>query len=385
MKLKYSLSIISSLLLIIILLMYTPPTNISLNEDNIQLESLTFEKTIFEPGSITIELVNGGPSTIKLSQIIINDAIWGGYITPSEEIPRLGKAKLSIPFDWIKGEPVHIVLISSKSIKFEHVIDNPVITPIISIKHLSNFIMLGIYVGIIPVFLGLLWLPFFSKINSRKYNFLLSLTIGLLLFLGFNSIVEAIDLMESVPLAFQSSTLFIFSILISFLVLQMLTGKNIVTLNKEKPFLRISYMIALGIGLHNLSEGLAIGSAYSLANIALGTFLVIGFTIHNVTEGVAIISPISTRKFKFKNLIFLGIIGGGPTIIGVIVGGFAYTTFWAIIFLGIGIGAIFQVVYEILKSINHDKIFKNWINPTNVLGLTIGALIMYLTGLLIAV
>ena len=385
MRLKYSLSIASSILLIIILLMYTPPTNISLNEDNIQLESLTFEKTILEPGSITLELINGGPSTITLSQIIINDSLWSGYITNSEQIPRLNKAKLYIPYDWVKNEPITITLLSSKSIKFEHTIDNPVITPIVGLEHLSNFVMLGIYVGIIPVFLGLLWFPFFSKINFQKYNFLLSLTIGLLLFLGFNSIIEAIELMGSVPLAFQSSTIFIFSILISFLVLQMLTGKNIGALNKEKPFLRISYMIALGIGLHNLSEGLAIGSAYSLANIALGTFLVIGFTIHNVTEGVAIISPISTRKFKFKNLIFLGIIGGGPTIIGVIVGGFAYTAFWAIIFLGVGAGAIFQVVYAILKSINHDKIFKNWINPTNVFGLTIGALIMYLTGLLIAI
>ena len=385
MKLKYSLSLVSSLFLIIILLMYTPPTNISLNEDNLQLESLTFEKTILEPGSITIELVNGGPSTVSLSQIIINDSLWSGYISDSEEIPRLGKAQLFIPYDWVKNEPIHITLLSSKSIKFEHVIDNPVVTPIVGVEHLSNFIMLGIYVGIIPVFIGLLWLPFFSKIDYKKYNFLLSITIGLLLFLGFNSIVEAMELMEFVPLAFQSSTIFVFSILISFLVLQMLTEKNIVRVNKEKPFLNISYMIALGIGLHNLSEGLAIGSAYSLANIALGTFLVIGFTIHNVTEGVAIISPISTKKVKFKNLIFLGIIGGGPTIIGVIVGGFAYTTFWAIIFLGIGAGAIFQVIYEILKSINHDQIFKNWINPTNVLGLIIGALIMYITGLLIAV
>src|SRR5206468_6340027 len=114
--------------------------------------------------------------------------------------------------------------------------------------------------------------------------------------------------------------------------------------------LALAYLISLGIGLHNLGEGLAVGAAYALGEVALGAFLIIGFMIHNTTEGIAIVAPISSSgsRTSMKHLAAIGIIAGVPTIPGALIGGFSFSSFWAALFLAVGAGAIFQVVFEIL-------------------------------------
>src|SRR3989338_9696918 len=147
-----------------------------------------------------------------------------------------------------------------------------------------------------------------------------------------------------------------------------------------------SYLIALGIGLHNLGEGLAIGSAYAIGELSLGTLLVVGFMIHNVTEGLAIVAPVAklftSWKTYIKHLILLGLLAGGPTIIGAWIGGFAYSATLALLFLAIGMGAIFQVVYELIKYISKDSL-DSLFNATNSAGFIIGILILYATGLVV--
>ncbi|MGI0001068.1 MAG: ZIP family metal transporter, partial [Nitrososphaeraceae archaeon] len=151
----------------------------------------------------------------------------------------------------------------------------------------------------------------------------------------------------------------------------------------------ISMMIAIGIGLHNFGEGLAIGAAMLLGEVALSTFLIVGFTLHNTTEGLAIVAPIAkierSRRMMIRRLVMMGLIAGVPTIAGTWIGGFLYSPIAAVIFLSVGAGAIFQVVYSLVSWISHHQ--KS--GPSSSLsghvigGFITGLLIMYLTGLLV--
>jgi zinc transporter ZupT len=145
-------------------------------------------------------------------------------------------------------------------------------------------------------------------------------------------------------------------------------------------------MIAIGIGLHNFGEGLAISAAVLLGKAALGTFLIVGFTLHNTTEGLAIVAPVAkSGQVMIRKLIVMGFIAGAPTIAGAWIGGFVYSPLAAIIFLSVGAGAIFQVVYSIASWISHtsSQNRKTLINTPTIAGFAIGMLIMYTTGLLI--
>ena len=170
-------------------------------------------------------------------------------------------------------------------------------------------------------------------------------------------------------------------------------------------------MVAMGIGLHNFGEGLAIGAAVLLGEIALSTFLIIGFTIHNTTEGLAIVAPLAkTGRLMIRRLVAMGLIAGVPTILGTWIGGFVYSPLASIIFLSVGAGAIFQVVYALAvwmsKSLRQsnktynteggnigEKTARSGIrslaspekspSAAIIAGFITGLLIMYVTGLLV--
>jgi zinc transporter, ZIP family len=115
--------------------------------------------------------------------------------------------------------------------------------------------------------------------------------------------------------------------------------------------LAVSTMIAVGIGLHNFSEGLAIGTAYAGGAVAAGTVLVIGFASHNSTEGFGILGPglIAARRYSGLRLLVLGFVGGGPTFLGTAVGSVFYSDPLSILFYGLAAGAIIYVVLEMIR------------------------------------
>ena len=144
--------------------------------------------------------------------------------------------------------------------------------------------------------------------------------------------------------------------------------------------LYVATLIALGIGIHNLGEGLAIGTAYATGEIALGSFLVLGFLLHNTTEGLGIVAPLAKERPRFRDLLLLGALAGVPTVLGAWVGGFTYSPVWSTLFFAIGAGAIAQVVFELWRLFARQG---GLARPLNAAGLLTGLLVMYATGLLV--
>jgi zinc transporter ZupT len=352
------------------------------------VEELTIERVILpEPGVMRVRVVNGGPEPVTVAQVMVDEAYWQHEIEGERTIPRLGRATIELNYPWVEGEPHEIVLVSSTGLTFAHEVEVATRSPRPSTRFLGIFALLGIYVGLVPVLIGLLWYPFLRDVGTRWLHFFLSLTIGLLVFLGADALHEALETASFVPAAFQGVGLVVLGLLGSFLALRALSS---VRRGRRSPEakddatdrLRLAYLIALGIGLHNLGEGLAIGSAYALGEIALGSFLVIGFAIHNTTEGLAIVAPVAADRPPLWHLLAMGAIAGLPTIAGTWIGGFSYSPIAATLFLAVGAGAILEVVYEIAAMMRRQQP-AGLFAPLNATGLALGMLVMYGTALLV--
>lgn len=393
-----------------ILFLFSPIGQSFLNS-GVPVPEVTIEKIEFQEGKIVAFIRNTGPVDITVAQADINDRIHPAAIEPSRSLPRLTEAQVIIPFPWNPAEPYEVGITTSDGVRFSKNVEAAaeVLTP--NVEQVLLFAVIGAYVGIIPIMIGLLWYPFIRRLNTNKYNFFLSLTAGLLVFLGIDAVLESNEIIsENVAAIFNGQVLIVMVVIVSFLVLlytsETLTqraAKKSVSANYStsslsssasttsqqqeliKP-LAISLMIAIGIGLHNFGEGLAISAAVLLGKAALGTFLIVGFTLHNTTEGLAIVAPVAkSGQVMIRKLIVMGFIAGAPTIAGAWIGGFLYSPLAAIIFLSVGAGAIFQVVYSIASWISHtsSQNRKTLINTSTIAGFAIGMLIMYTTGLLI--
>lgn len=347
------------------------------------LEDLTIERVRFSaPGQIEVFLVNGGPEAVTVAQLIIDEAYWIFEIEPGSEIARLERAVISAPYPWVDGDPLLVTVITNTGVTFSREVEIATLSPAPNARYLATFTLLGLYAGVIPVFLGVLWFPFLRDIQRKWLHFFLSLTVGLLIFLGIDALHEALELAEEVPAAFQGVGLVVVGVLGAVLGLvaagNWLRGRGA----GGNDRLWLAYMIALGIGLHNLGEGLAIGASYAVGAISLGAFLVIGFAIHNTTEGFAIVAPVAKERPALWHFVGLGALAGVPTIFGAWLGGFTYQPTYATFFLALGAGAIFQVVWELGKLISRDS-EAGWTAPLNAVGLVAGLLIMYTTALLV--
>ncbi len=346
------------------------------------VEELTIERARLEPGKITVEVVNGGPDPVTVAQIMVDDAFWTHTMTPGRTVSRLGRATIEIPYPWVEGEPHRIVLVSSNGIAFEHEIAVATATPQPDARYYFGFTLVGLYVGVLPVAIGLLWLPFLRQLDRRWIHFALALTGGLLVFLAAEALHEALETAERVAGAFQGIGLVALSALGTWLLLQAVSGSGKREAGSAER-MRLAFLIATGIGLHNLGEGLAIGAAYTQGAVALGAFLIVGFMIHNTTEGLGIVAPIARDQPSLGTLALAGLIAGGPTIVGAWVGGLAYSPVLATVCFGVGVGAILQVVGVLYRVVRRETEGPVW-TPLNAMGVAAGLIVMYSTGLLVA-
>jgi ZIP family zinc transporter len=347
------------------------------------LENLDVENYVLEPNEIHLHVRNTGPDDLTIASVIINEAIMPFTVTPSATVPRLASAEIHVNYAWTEGEAYGITIFTSNAIPFA--VDIPVAfeTPQPSRSTFWSFTLIGLYVGVIPVFLGIFWFPALRQLGRRTMTFLMAATAGLLIFLGLDTLAEALEVAAEVPSAFQGIGLIGIGAVATFLLLDAISKRQTeITGSESDRRLAIALMIAIGIGFHNLGEGLAIGAAYNVGEIALGTFLVVGFIIQNITEGLGIIAPVLRDRPSLGRLALMGLIGGAPAILGAWIGGYSPSPFLAVLFLAIGTGAIFEVVYEIAKLIQKDTARESM--PMTVFsGVLTGMLLLWVTGLLI--
>lgn len=346
------------------------------------VEQVKIERvTLPAQGLIQVEVVNDGPQEITIPQVQVDDAYFAFRAEPSTTIPRLGRATFTIPYPWVEEETHRVLLVTSLGTTFEGEIAAAVLTPAPSIDLFGRFSLVGLYVGVIPVFLGMLWYPFMRRLSGQAMNFILSLTVGLLVYLAIGTWLDANEFAQELPAFFQGVPLVLF---VAFVTLGVLLAAGNRQGAESEP-LAISYRIALGIGLHNLGEGLAIGAAFALGQAALGTFLVLGFTLHNITEGVGIAAPIVRKSPGLKHFALLLLLAGGPAILGTWVGGFAFNPALSTIFLAVGVGAILQVVWEVGKFVARDsaRLGLPMLNAVNLSGVVVGIALMYFTAFLV--
>lgn len=347
------------------------------------IEELTIDRvTLPTANQIVVTLTNGGADPVTVAQVHIDDAYWMFEITPSNTIPRLGSATITIPYPWVQDEAHVVTVVSSNGVTFAHQIAVATRTPGMTLTTVGRYALLGIYVGFIPVSLGLLWFPALRRLGRGGMQAILSLTIGLLVFLLVDTLAEAMETIAATAPIFGGSSLVLMVTLISCGAL-MILGRG--QPNTPPNRLRLAYRIALGIGLHNLGEGLAIGAAFASGSAALGTFLVVGFTLHNITEGLGIAAPIIRERPSLRHFAGLAALAGLPAVIGVWIGGFINNTVLTALFFALGAGAILQVVYEVGRllyrqsSEDHTPLLSKAVFG----GFVAGVGIMYATALLV--
>ena len=344
------------------------------------VEELTIERTVLDGEGIALLVRAGGTEPIRIAQVQVDGAYWRFQQDPPGPLPRLATAWLRIPFPWVHGESHHVVLLSRAGVPFEHIIDVAVASP--GPNSLRALGLVGLFVGVVPVALGMLFYPALKAGGRPAFSFALALTVGLLLFLLVDTLEEALELAGEAAPGFHGTALV--------WLVTALTAALLLALGRRRggklEGLPLATAIALGIGLHNLGEGLAIGSAFATGAAALGTFLVLGFTLHNITEGIGIVAPLVEGRPRLPVFAALAALAGLPAVAGVWLGSYAFAPHWAALALAVGAGAILQVIVEVSLLLARRAgagVGRGAVTATAAGGVVAGVAIMYATALLV--
>jgi len=351
------------------------------------VEDIAVERTVLSPGEIEIAVRNVGPDPVDVEQVFVNDA-YVNFAEDTEEVGRLGDQTLTLDYPWQEGSPLLVTMLTASGATVEHEVEVAVATPKADGGFYGLMALLGVYVGVIPVALGMLFLPFLGRVRESWIRILMAATIGLLGFLALDAYLEGTEIAEQSAGAFGGVELLFIGAAVAYFALVAVDRYMRARRERAKAAgagaFQISLLVAIGIGLHNLGEGLAIGSAYAIGELALGAFLVFGFALHNTTEGLAIVAPLANRpRPSLGRLAALGLIAGAPAILGAFIGAAAYNAEIATLLIGVGIGAIVQVIVQLVPAMR-DRAGRA-LYPASVGGILAGVAILYTTGLLVSV
>lgn len=345
------------------------------------VEELTVERTIMDGAGIRLQVRADGTEPVMIAQVQVDGAYWQFTQDPPGALPRLGSAWITIPYPWVEGETHRIVFVTRNGVTFEHEIEVAWPTPRVGAGGLGRLTVAGLFLGVLPVALGMLFYPALRAGGAQAFRFAMALTLGLLGFLLVDTLREALEIAGAAAPGLRVVLLVWLVAALTFLLLWGFGRRGGGPL--EGTALAMS--IAIAIGLHNLGEGLAVGSAFAAGAAALGGFLLLGFTLHNVTEGIGIAAPLLDRRPPLLLLAALALLAGLPAVLGIWLGAFAYSSHWAAIALAVGAGAILQVIVEVglLLKTRVPKREPGRAYASILAGLVAGAAVMYLTALLV--
>jgi zinc transporter ZupT len=346
--------------------------------------------TIPDDETVVLHVTNNGPEAVTISQVLVDEAYWNFRVEGAggdHTLSPMESARVVVPYHWNPGWDLDVALVLADGTTFEHVIEAPSQTSGFSLDLLWTLALIGLFVGVIPVALGMAWFPYIRSLSDRWLHAALVFAAGVLAFLAVDAGFEALELAERVPSAFEGTALVTLGAVGALLLVQSVSawreGRADAGDSRAESGLWVAYLVALGIGLHNLAEGLAIGSSFALGRVSLGAFLVVGFMLHNVTEGPAVVAPVARgERPAWYHFAALGLLAGAPVILGGWIGSLAYSPTVGAFFLAVGVGAILQVDWEIARLVRDAG--GRVASATNLLAFLVGFGIMYATDLLVA-
>jgi zinc transporter, ZIP family len=349
-------------------------------------DEFAIRRVTFKPGEIRIRVTNPQRTDLTIGSVTVDDAIVPYDVDGPRTLGRLRSATIVVPYDWVEEDPISVGVTSSTGIETTEEIAAAVETPSASGRSFFGYALIGILVGIVPVALGLLWLPSLRRADQNWLAAFMALTAGLLTFLALDALSEALSLQAGLPESFQGVGLVLLGVAASYLGLAFLSRRLSAREGRERGLgaLGLATLVAVGIGLHNLGEGLAIGSSFALGELTLGTFLIVGFMIHNLTEGLGIAAPLAEgAAVRTARLVVLALVAGAPAIAGAWIGGFLVNDVVGVLFFAIAVGAALQVVVEVGRFLMRRApggLGSGWV----IGGFLAGIVVMYATGLLVA-
>lgn len=348
-----------------------------------QADEFDVRRVQFEPGEIRVRVTNPQPGELTIASVTVDDAIVAFTVDGPQTLGRLRSSTVVIPYDWVADEPIAVGITSSTGIETVEEIPAAVVTPGVTGSAFLGYGIIGFLVGVVPVALGLLWLPSLRRVEQRWLTAFMALTAGLLAFLGVEALFEAFELQAAVPSALGGPGLVLLGLAGSFLTMTFLSARF--SRNGALAGAALALLVAIGIGLHNFGEGLAIGTSFAFGQLSLGSLLIVGFMVHNVTEGLGIAAPAADDGARLSpaRLVVLALVAGAPAILGAWLGGFVANDVLAALFFGAAAGAAFEVVAEVVRYVARR-------DPAGlrsgyaVGGFLAGVAVMYATGLLVA-
>jgi zinc transporter, ZIP family len=345
-------------------------------------DELEVRRVGFRPGQIEVRVTNPQRESITIASVTVDDAIVPFSVDGDRTLGRLRSTTIVVPYDWVDGEPLSIGVTSSTGIQTTEDVAAAVETPQASARGFLGYALIGLLVGVLPIALGLAWLPSLRRASPNWLAAFMALTAGLLTFLALEALAEAFELQAGLPSGVGGLGVVLLGVVSTYLFLTFLS-RRLSGGEGAAGGLALATLVAIGIGLHNLGEGLAIGTSFAIGELALGTFFVVGFMVHNVTEGLGIAAPIAERgTVSLRRLAALALIAGAPAIPGAWLGGFVTSDVLGVLFFAGAAGAALEVVVEVGRYVARKA--PGGLSSSYVLGgFLAGIAVMYVTGLLI--
>jgi zinc transporter, ZIP family len=334
----------------------------------------------FEPGEIRVRVRNPQQQELTIASVTVDDAIVAYSLDGPRTLERLRSSTVVISYDWVRDEPISVGVTSSTGIQTTEEIAAAVETPQPSGRGFLGYGIIGFLVGVVPVALGLLWLPSLRRADARWLAAFMALTAGLLSFLAVEALSEAFAAQAALPESLGGAGLVLLGVAASYLFMTFLARR--LGGSTGATGLALAALVAIGIGVHNLGEGLAIGASFAIGELTLGSFLIVGFMIHNVTEGLGIAAPAAEgKRATLAQLAALAVVAGAPAMLGAWIGGYGSTDVLTVLFFAGAAGAALEVVVEVGRYVARRApggLTSGWA----IGGFLAGVAVMYVTGLL---